>query len=49
VATASESASGSGTIGSGGISPSTNTRGLLLTFNLVMEFLQELWWNYQGV
>jgi hypothetical protein len=47
--------SGNGTIGSGGAirsgctSPSTNTWGPLFTFNLVVEFFQELQWNHQGV
>ncbi len=55
VASGSENASGSGTIGSGrairsgAISPSTNTWGPLFAFNLVVEFFQELRWNHQGV
>lgn len=55
VASGNENDSGSGTIGSGGAitsggtSPSTNTRGLLLAFNLVVEFFQELQWNHQRV
>jgi hypothetical protein len=36
VASGSENASGSGTIRSGGISPSTNTQSPLLAFNLVV-------------
>ncbi len=49
VASGNENASGSETIGSGGTSPSTNTQGPLLAFNLVVEFFQELWWNHQRV
>jgi hypothetical protein len=50
-----ENVSDSGTIWSGGITrgggawASNNTRGPLLTFNPIMEFFHELWWNYQGV
>ncbi len=49
VASGNENANGSGTIGSGGTSPSTNTWGPLFAFNLVVEFFQELQWNHQGV
>jgi hypothetical protein len=41
----SGSIEGSGTTRSGGIGPSTNARGPLLAFNLVVEFFCELWRN----
>jgi hypothetical protein len=49
VARRNENVSGSGTSGSGGTNPSTNTQGPLLAYNLVVEFFQELRWNHQKV
>jgi len=55
ISSTSGSKSGSGTIGSGGTieggapRASINTRGLLPTFNLIVELFYELQQNYQGI